>query len=418
MEDPLASKRNASVSKYRFVIEVIIFLTYAVFGMTWAACGSFLKEVMHDLGLSLSQASFLSTSVSFAKIFGPALAGFLFGILGLRWAFLLASILIGLGIFAPLAPNYFLLLLSRFAMGVGGAMVVVYFTPLVMKWFPAHERLAVNGVNFVSINTGMMVGLFITAPVTAALSGSWRNTLILYSCLSLVMAVLWLVFGKDAEDDKPSATGTKGSGGNTLLDAARNIMTWKLVFTNTGVLSLYLVLFTYFPTFYRDVFGYSKESAIMYAPAIAMSMGIPSSLLGIYLSGKTGLRIPFLRYSGIMLAPATAGMFILNNPALILISAVVTGFALFLAVSPFYTIPQELPDATPQTAGNMMSVFWSISYVMATFNVWFVGKISESSGSMSLGFFYVTVLSLSLFVGSFLIPETGTGARKKESFSQ
>jgi len=409
MESPEMKEQQESLSSHRFVIEVIIFITYATFGMTWAACGSFLKEIMGDLHLSLSQASFISTSVSFAKIFGPALAGFLLGIMGLRWAFMVASFLICLGIFAPLSPNYLLLLLARFAMGMGGAMVVVYFTPLVMKWFSPIERLTINGINFVAINTGMMVGLFITAPLMAALGNSWRNTLIIYSCLSILMAVLWLVFGRDREV-KSSTGSSKGSGEGTLLDAARNSMTWRLAFTYTGALSLYLALFTYFPTFYRDVFGYSKESFVMKAPAIAMSMGIPAALIGIWLARKTGLRIPFLRYGGILLAPATAGMFVLNNPVLIITSSILTGFALFLWASPFFTIPQEIPGATAKSAGNMMSLFWSICYVAATFNVWFVGKLSEMTGSMSTGFFYATVLSLTVLIGSFLIPETGTGA--------
>jgi hypothetical protein len=42
--------------------------------------------------------------------------------------------------------------------------------------------------------------------------------------------------------------------------------------------------------------------------------------------------------------------------------------------------------------------------------VWFVGKLSEMTGSMSTGFFYATALSLTVLIGSFLIPETGTGA--------
>jgi len=414
MESPENKEQQDSLSNHRFVIEIIIFVTYATFGMTWAACGSFLKEIMKDLHLSLSQASFISTSVSFAKIFGPALAGFLSAMLGLRWAFMVASVLICLGIFAPLSPSFTLLLLARFAMGMGGAMVVVYFTPLVMKWFPPRERLAVNGINFVAINTGMMVGLFITAPLMAAMANSWRNTLVLYSCASIVMALLWLIFGRDRGDGAAAAGGGKSSGGGTLIDAAKNATTWKLAFTYIGALSLYLALFTYFPTFYREVFGYDKDSFIMKAPAIAMSMGIPAALIGIYLARKTGLRIPFLRYSGILLVPATAGMFVVNNPALIITSSVLTGFALFLWASPFFTIPQELPEATAQSAGNMMSLFWSICYIAATFNVWFVGRLSEMTGSMTSGFLYVTALSLTVLIGSFLIPETGAGTKSAQ----
>jgi MFS transporter, CP family, cyanate transporter len=402
-------------SSYRFVIEILIFLTYAAFGMTWAAAGPFLKRLMHDLNLTLSQGSFMTTSVSCAKIFGPAIAGVLMARLGLRWAFMAASALICVGLLAPLSPSYGLILLARFAMGIGGAMVVVYFTPLVMKWFSRKERLIINGINFVAINVGMTISLFATPCIQAALGDSWQKTLIAYSLVSILLALAWLILGRDVKEDARSAGTKNGDSSYGYMDAIKDPNTWKLVITYMGALSLYLSIVAYFPKFYGDKFGEAGGFWINHAPAVAMAAGIPASIIGIILTQKTGLRLPFVRWGGLLLIPSVLGMFLLNSTALSLTSALLTGLCLFIWASPFFTIPQELPGMTAKKSGYLMGIFWGACYIAATFNVWFVGKIAEMSGNNFLwGFVYITVISTSMFTGSFLLPETGPGALRQQ----
>ncbi|MDQ7821402.1 MAG: MFS transporter [Candidatus Eremiobacteraeota bacterium] len=409
---------SADSSPYRYVIEVLIFLTYAAFGMTWAAAGPFLKRLMHDLGLTLSQGSFMTTSVSFAKIFGPTLAGALMARLGLRWAFMAASALICVGILAPMSPSYGLILLARFAMGIGGAMVVVYFTPVVMKWFSSRERLVINGINFVAINVGMTISLFITPYVQAALGDSWQKALIAYSLVSVVLAVAWLILGRDAEEKSQEGGSGAGEASYGYAGALRDANTWKLAFTYMGALSLYLSIVAYFPKFYGDKFGEAAGFWILHAPAVAMAMGIPASIIGIMLTQSTGLRLPFVRWAGLLLIPSVLGMFLLNSTALSLAASVMTGFCLFIWASPFFTIPQELPGMTAKKSGYLMGIFWGACYIAATFNVWLVGKIAEMNGNEFLwGFVYITIVSSSMFLGSFLLPETGPRAKPAPSLS-
>ena len=168
-------------SGYRYIVESVIFLTYVMFGVAWSAAGSFLTDIMEDLSVGLSRASFINTSVSAAKIVCPMVAGTLSGRFGLRWAFLLASFLVCLGVLVPLSRGFGGVLAARFLMGLGGALVVLYFTPIVMAWLGRQERVVVNGLDFVSISIGMTIGLAVTKPLRAALGGSWQNTLLLYS---------------------------------------------------------------------------------------------------------------------------------------------------------------------------------------------------------------------------------------------
>ncbi|MCD4786144.1 MAG: MFS transporter [Candidatus Eremiobacteraeota bacterium] len=401
---------------YRFVIEVILFLTYVVFGMTFAAAGSFLKDIMKELSLTLSQASFLNTSVTFAKVFGPTLAAFIAAKLGLKKAFLLASTLICLGIFAPLAPDYPMLLLARFGMGIGGALVIVYFTPITMQWFSKEERIFVNGINFVSISVGMMLGFFITDPLINALGGSWKKALIIYSSISIFLAIMWLIFGKEKDGKNIPAQKTGNpSCISGYIDALKDKNTWKITFAYAGTLCHYMTFITYFPTFYKNSPFFATDSWVLKAPAIVMLSGIPAVLTGIMLLKMFKLRIPIIRLAGCILVPAAMGMFLFKGEASILICAVLTGFGMFLWRSPFFTIPQELPGATPEKAGYMMSIFWAVSYTAATIAVWSVGRLTEITGTFIPGFILVSILAGSLLVGSFIIPETGQSRIKKNS---
>lgn len=415
-------EQNEKPSPYRFVIEILIFFTYAVFGIAWAGCGAFLKDIMKELSLTLSQASFITTSVSFAKIFGPALAGFVLYRLGLRWAFMAASALICLGILAPIAPSYPLFLLARFGMGIGGAMVVVYFTPLIMQWFSAKERVVINGINYISINTGMMIALFATPFLVKAFNGSWKTVMILYSLISIILAILWLILGREKDvnpksTDKQKAETKKDNVFEDYKEAILDKNTWILSFSFIGILSMYITIFTYFPTFYKAGFlempNSKMSSLVAMAPAILMCSAIPASLLGIFLTQKTGLRLPFLRWPGLFFIISILGMVFFKNPIFIIISAICSGFGLFLGSAAFYTIPQELPGVTVKKASYMMSVFWMVCYIFATLNVWLVGKIAEVSGSLINGFIFSIILSGSIFIGSFLLPETGPARKNK-----
>lgn len=396
---------------YRFVIETILFLTYMVFGTTLAAAGAFLKEMMAELHLSLSEASFVNTSVSIAKIFGPLLAGVIAVRIGLKKAFLLASCLICLGIFAPFAPDYPLFILARFAMGLGGALTLVYFTPIVMQWFPEEERIVVNGLNFISLSVGMMMGFYMTDSLMAALGGSWRKTLLIYSGVSIILAILWLILGKD-KDNGTSQEDKKLSRPSSLAgywEAVKDPNTWKITLTYAGTLCHYMVIITFLPTFYKSSHYFLPDSPVMKAPAILMLAGIPAVLVGITAGKIFKLRIPIIRIAGIILVPSALGMFIFHNELAVLICAVATGFGMFMWRSPLFTIPQELPGMTSEKSAYMMSVFWPVSYIATTIAVWGVGKITEITGSFIPGFTLVSLLAGSLFVGSFFIPETGPG---------
>src|SRR5512133_965529 len=70
-----ASAPADSTRPYRFLIEVLLFSSYFVFGISWIGYSPFLKELQVQYGLDYTRTGLIISAVSFAKIFLPLVAG-------------------------------------------------------------------------------------------------------------------------------------------------------------------------------------------------------------------------------------------------------------------------------------------------------------------------------------------------------
>ncbi len=83
------------------------------------------------------------------------------------------------------------------------------------------------------------------------------------------------------------------------------------------------------------------------------------------------------------------------------------GFFMFLPVAALITIPQEIPKMTGQRITVIFSLFYFISYLISTISLWVFGQIVDrNNGEFSSAFVFTTILSASLFIGSFFLTET------------
>lgn len=381
--------------KRKYIIEMIMFFSYVLFAMAWSGGTAFMKEIMTSMGItSLAAASLISTSVTFAKIVGTAIAAWIIIKLNTRLAFGLASLMICASIFTPYSPNYPILLVSRFLMGLGGALVVVYFNPIVMEWFEPHERPLVNGLNAVAFNVGTAITMFFFSNF-ASLLGGWKQTLTGFSLLSLLMFLLWLVFGRSRNAETATHSTTAATERYTFIDGLKDSFNWKFTLTYSGLLSFYIVLFTFYPRA-----GISQAK-------IVILMGIVGAVLGIIYSKKIKKRVPIIRFSGLVQLFCVIGLnFSGNNATLAAISAAILGIFMFLPMTALVTLAQEMPRMTPQRVSVTFSLFWSISYIIATIVPTVFGAIVDANhGNFSMAFVFITVVAASFFVGSFTLPE-------------
>jgi len=387
-------------------VESIVFISYTLFAMAWVGGTASMNQIMAAMHIdSLASASFISGAVTLAKIVGTFAAAWLALKLGVKYAFFVSGILISIGLLTHFAPNYELLLISRFLMGLGGAFMIVYFNPIIMSWFPPQERATINGINAVAFNLGTGIILWQMSNFNT-LTGSWQNTLILFSLASVALSIAWL-FVKDGESDKQTTKSVEIEDHYSYSDGLKDKFVWVYALTYSGILAFYLCLFTFYPKA-----GISQS-------ALLIGFGIIGTLAGIVYSKKCSLRVPVIRWSGLLIVITVFALSFSRSDLVQTLSAMVLGFSIFFPVTALIAIPHELPKMTSQKITVVFSLFYSISYMVGTLVLWLFGKLVDlQHGDYTWAFALTTLVSATFFIGSFFLIETGKKKEKEQALCE
>ncbi|KGX86622.1 MFS transporter [Pontibacillus litoralis] len=393
-----------------YIIETIMFLTYAFFAVSWIAGTTLTPQIMEHFNLTnFSSATFISNAITIAKIVGNLLAAWFLVKLRPKKAIAFASLLIvlgsGLGVFAT---EYWMFVVTRFIMGFGGALYIVYFGPIVIRYFDAKRRSTINGINAAAYNVGSIIAMVVVTPVFMWLA-SWQQSLLFFSACSLLLFVLWMFFGEDFEINK-STNSNEAVEDYTFKDGLKDKFNYVFPFTYAGLLLLYIVILTIFPVSDSAAIDPKTLSTIV---AVA---GVIGTVAGIMVSKKVTKRLPIIRWAGLAMTISATFMMMTSSGAVALIMAALVGFFMFLPMTALVTIPQELPNMTPTKLTLIMGFFWSFAYMFETVAYYFVGVLIDLSGFQA-GLYCAILLSLSFFIGSFLLPETGKSKEIKEEMA-
>ncbi len=391
----------------KYLVAAVVFISYTLFAMAWVGGTASMNQIMAAMQVdSLASASFISGAVTLAKIVGTFVAAWLALKLGVKYAFFVSGLLISIGILTPFSPNYELLLMSRFLMGLGGAFMIVYFNPIVMAWFEPEERPTINGINAVAFNVGTGIILWQMANFNN-LTGSWKSTLVLFSLVSILLCFAWLLVedkDKNKADKQQTGQVEQEVKHYSYIDGLKDKFNWFYALSYSGILAFYICLFTFYPKA-----GISQS-------ALVIGAGIIGTLAGIIYSKKIPTRVPVIRWSGLVVILTVFGLSFSSNELTQTISAMLLGFFIFFPITALVTIPHELPKMTGQKITVVFSLFYSISYLVATLVLWGFGKLVDvNQGDFSSAFLLIGLVSSSFFIGSFFLPETAVQQIKESS---
>jgi predicted MFS family arabinose efflux permease len=387
-------------SKRAYLIEAILFFTYAFFAVNWIAGSTLTPDIAAYFGVdSGASASFVSNAVTIAKIIGNFSAAAILNKLMPKKSIALGSFLIfGGSLLAVLAKSYSMFLIGRFIMGFGGAVFVIYFSPVVIHYFNPDQRPTINALNSVAYNFGAVLALLIVGPVIARLN-TWQASMTFFLTISGILFVLWLIAGEDFDID--TNVGGEKQAKVSFSEAMKDKITLLMPFAYSGVLILYLSLLQLFPQ--------TEGAAISSATLSALSGigGIIGTLIAIWLSKVYFKRKPVIIICGIIMTLSAFLMIKTHNPTLAIIAALLVGIFMFLPMTSLMMIPQELPGMTPARLTTIMGIFWALSYIIETIVFYIFGILKDKTGTNTLGVNIAVILSLTFVVGGFLLPETG-----------
>ncbi|WP_299594417.1 MFS transporter [uncultured Microbulbifer sp.] len=382
----------------KYLLEILMFSAYALFAASWVSGAILTPAIQASFGEEgFANATWGSNVITIAKIVGNLAAAALLVRLGAKRAFTLAIILIAAGALGALAGTYGGWLLSRLALGLGGALAIVYFAPVVLHYFSAEERPMINGINAAAFNTGNLLALLSTTALLSWL-GSWQSVVVLYGVMVLALGVLWWL---SAENFSLSGGADKPAENYGLKEGIRESFNWWLPLAYCGVLFCYIAVFALFPL----IDGFAVASS--HLSAVMIAAGMVGTVAGIIVTKRYALRLPVLRYSGLALVGFAALMVTSRDPLVAYGAAALAGFCMFLPMTALVTLPQELPGMTPGRITVTFAMFWSISYGVETGLMYGAGLLADMTGEPATAAYFAVACSASLFVFSFLLPESG-----------
>jgi ACS family glucarate transporter-like MFS transporter len=140
-----------------------------------------------------------------------------------------------------------MLVLVRFALGIGESVVYPSGNQFLSRWIPAQERGKANGWIF----AGVGAGSGITPPLITAiiLAGGWRASFYVCAAVGLVAAFVWYLAARDRPQDHPAVNGAElahiGAGLAVERGGPRAAVPWAAIFSSRNVWGLFVSYFAF-----------------------------------------------------------------------------------------------------------------------------------------------------------------------------
>jgi len=195
---------------------------------------------------------------------------------------------------AAISPNIghtvVVLVVIRFLLGAGEAIVYPASNQFVARWIPSHERGVANGIIF----AGVGIGAGITPPLISfvMLRYGWRSSFLISALIGLAVGAVWFLVARDTPDEHPSLSSNE----LTLIQQGipksaasneGNLLSWSSILSSRNVWILSLayfcfgyvawVFFSWFYLYLARVRGLDLKTSALYAtlPFLAMAVCSP-----------------------------------------------------------------------------------------------------------------------------------------------
>ncbi|GAC1666179.1 MAG: MFS transporter [Candidatus Acidiferrum sp.] len=269
-----------------------------------------------------------------------------------------------------------MLLLVRFALGIGEAVVYPASNRLVASWIPSQERGIANGLIFAGVGAGAGVAPpFITYLM---IHHGWRWSFWITAVIGLGVGVVWFLVARDRPEEHPwmgPEEATQIRRGLPESTAAREVgkpLSWGTVLASKNVLAITLsyfcygyvayIFFTWFFKYLSIVRGLNLKSSAYYAmlPFIAMAICSP---LGGWISDRAtkryGERVGRCGVAGVSIA-LSAGFIAFGTHAqdARLASVILAGGAgaLYLSQSAFWSVTSNIAGTSAGSVSGVMNM--------------------------------------------------------------
>jgi len=341
--------------------------------------GRFIQQEFHITDLQLGNV-FSAFLLGYALLQAPA--GRLADRFGPRRILLFGTVWWGVftaltaSVTAGMAGLFAILLVVRFSLGAGEAVLYPASNRLVATWIPTDERGLANGLIF----AGVGVGAGVTPPLVTyvVMTHGWRASFWISAIIGLGAGAVWYWLARDRPEEHPWVTKEEISAIERGLPEPPSeleigkALPWSIILRNKEVLAIAASYFTYgyaawiffawFFTYLSRVRGLDLESSAYYSmlPFIAMALG--STIGGIASDrlthrygkrvGRCGVAVAGIALAAIFIALGT------QVSSARLASVVLAGGAgaLYLSQSSFWSVTADMGGASAGSVSGIMNM--------------------------------------------------------------
>ncbi len=287
-----------------------------------------------------------------------------------------------------------MLMLVRFLLGAGEAVVYPASNRLVAAWIPSVERGVANGFIF----AGVGAGAGITPPLITFIlvNWGWRWSFYICALIGLAAGLGWYVLARDKPKDHPWVTkeevdhierglpvSSLQQSGSQSLSLGSILSNRSMIFVSLSYFSfgyIAYIFFTWFFIYLNRVRGLDLKSSAFYTMLPFLAMATCSALGGWIAdiltkrlgrrAGRCGVAVFGLALSAVFIALAT------QVESARLASVVLAGGAgaLYLSQSAYWAVTADIAGRSAGTASGLMNMVGQIGgATTATVTPWIAG---------------------------------------------
>lgn len=187
---------DKAYSSYRFTVLSAYMLAGIVSQIIWITFAPILPIVMDSYGVSEADVGLLSAVFPLIFIVLALPSAYYIDSRGFRKGVLIGTLFLSFfGFLRAFATTYTMLLLLQTMAALGQPFIFNSISKLVKGWFPPKEHGLATGFGSLSIYFGIIIGLALTPHLT--LSIGYKNMLYTYGIFSLIVLVIFYIFGKE-----------------------------------------------------------------------------------------------------------------------------------------------------------------------------------------------------------------------------
>jgi MFS transporter, ACS family, glucarate transporter len=393
---------------------------FLVFWLFVLSAVSYLDRVNISIAAGSIASAYDLTDVQLGRVFSAMLVGYaLFQTIAGRLADrfgarrILTAGVIWWGLFTALtaavpttiANAVLVLVLIRFLLGAGEAVIYPSANQFMSRWIPIRERGIANGWIFAGVGAG--AGL--TPPLITFLMMryGWRFSFLVCSVIGFVAAAVWFVVARDSPQEHPGVSQEELAAiesGLTLPSArqdwsvqetrarpARALVPWRRVFRSKEVWAVTLSYFCYgyvawifFSWFFRylaKVRGLDLKTSAFYTMLPFLAMLIACLLGGALNDRLTKWKGPRIgRCVLAAFAIALAGVFIalgshVNNARLASVVLAGGAGALYLSQSSFWSFTADIAGPSSGSVSGFMNMGSQVgAAITSSLTPWIAGR--------------------------------------------